>query len=657
MAMVKETKGTMSYEDRRRFAVGVLKGLDAPVTGGNVLTLLGWMSRENTNAKFNPLATTYGSDGWTAFNYKKNKDKTFALDANGDKQPFVKNYPSFKEGVRSTVLSILGMSKGTLGVHDYSSVVEEFRSGTTPTQFRDNEEVILQLRKWGSFENGDNFGAERTWGYTLDELESFPLDELAALNTEILRPTNGYEFPDPTSNEMGSSSNNVFDEMSGSLDESTLDESLTPEAQIAALQQKMLDLETEANTLREKRSDFIEVGIPPAAGEAVNGIDPEDLKTEGTEDSGLALAGRQFMDALDGSLPKLPAVMTDEVVNSLFEMYGNADYFLGREDMRIFVGLDGKDIPKGERRVVGGQTITLFPGMNALLYASAMGYTEESQLTNVLEKTEWWKTRRPIERTFDTQWHGLGGDGWENGDEWSIDQNDFLDEESKVLIDMAEDLGLDINLPNIKKMLKDLTYRSKRLGMSEREKKEEFMEILKLRTDPDRTPGLLEGFEQEVTAAGNTWMVDVSEEEKLNLAKKRYYGDITADAVNDILREQSRNMYPSLSSLIDQGYSPEAYFESYKTKGQNILERTLDFMGKDNNMFLKIAGDGPVGTTGLESPMSLASAGDFFRSQNEWRYTNNANDVAYDYADEIITMFGGLGGQARTSGTSSAYNV
>ena len=370
-----------------------------------------------------------------------------------------------------------------------------------------------------------------------------------------------------------------------------------------------------------------------------------------TEDSGV----------LDGflpiDLPKLPAVMTDEMVNSLYEMYGNADYFLGREDMRIFVGLDGKDIPKGERRVVGGQTITLFPGMNALLYASAMGYTEESQLNNVLEKTEWWKTRRPIERTFDTQWHGLGGDGWKNGDEWSIDQNDFLDEESKVLIDMAEDLGLDINLPNIKKMLKDLTYRSKRLGMSEREKKEEFMEIVKLGTDPDRTPGLLEGFEQEVTAAGNTWMVDVSEEEKLNLAKKRYYGDITSDAVNDILREQSRNMYPSLSSLIDQGYSPEAYFESYKTKGQNILERTLDFMGKDNNMFLKIAGDGPVGTTGLESPMSLASAGDFFRSQNEWRYTNNANDVAYDYADEIITMFGGLGGQARTSGTSSAYNV
>ena len=639
MAMIKESKGTMSYEDRRKFAVGLLKGLDAPVTGGNVLTLLGWMSRENTPAKFNPLATTYDSDGWTTYNYK-------------DNQPHVKNYPSFKEGVRSTVLSILGMSQGTLGVHDYSSVVEELRSGTNPTQFMDNEKVILELRKWGSFENGDNFGAERSWGYTLDELESLPLDELAALNTEILRPTNGYEFPDPTSSEVVSSfSNGVFDEMSGSLDEITLDESLTPEAQIAALQQKMLDLETEANTLREKRSDFIEVGIPPAAGEAVNEIDPEDPKTEGTEDSGV----------LDGflpiDLPKLPAVMTDEMVNSLYEMYGNADYFLGREDMRIFVGLDGKDIPKGERRVVGGQTITLFPGMNALLYASAMGYTEESQLNNVLEKTEWWKTRRPIERTFDTQWHGLGGDGWKDGDEWSIDQNDFLDEESKVLIDMAEDLGLDINLPNIKKMLKDLTYRSKRLGMSEREKKEEFMEIVKLGTDPDRTPGLLEGFEQEVTAAGNTWMVDVSEEEKLNLAKKRYYGDITSDAVNDILREQSRNMYPSLSSLIDQGYSPEAYFESYKTKGQNILERTLDFMGKDNNMFLKIAGDGPVGTTGLESPMSLASAGDFFRSQNEWRYTNNANDVAYDYADEIITMFGGLGGQARTSGTSSAYNV
>ena len=57
--MKPETKGTMSYEDRRRFAVGVLKGIAAPVTAGNVETLLAWMSRENTAARNNPMAVSY----------------------------------------------------------------------------------------------------------------------------------------------------------------------------------------------------------------------------------------------------------------------------------------------------------------------------------------------------------------------------------------------------------------------------------------------------------------------------------------------------------------------------------------------------------------------------------------------------------------------
>ena len=41
--MKPEREGTMSYEERRRFAVGVLKGIAAPVTAGNVEFLLAWM--------------------------------------------------------------------------------------------------------------------------------------------------------------------------------------------------------------------------------------------------------------------------------------------------------------------------------------------------------------------------------------------------------------------------------------------------------------------------------------------------------------------------------------------------------------------------------------------------------------------------------------
>ena len=81
---------------------------------------------------------------------------------------------------------------------------------------------------------------------------------------------------------------------------------------------------------------------------------------------------------------RLPSVLTQDMVDSLYQMYGGADYFLGREDMRIFTGVDGKPI---KQSIVNGYTIE--PGMNALLYAQAMGYEEADQLRADFAQTEW----------------------------------------------------------------------------------------------------------------------------------------------------------------------------------------------------------------------------------------------------------------------------
>ena len=85
------------------------------------------------------------------------------------------------------------------------------------------------------------------------------------------------------------------------------------------------------------------------------------------------------------------------------------------------------------------------------------------------------------------------------------------------------------------------------------------------------------------------------------------------------------------------------------------MERTLDFMGADNDLFIQLA-TGGMGEAGLQSPMALAQAGDYFRSRDEWRYTKNANDLSYDMAEQVITMFGGLGGQARNTGGYDSFS-
>ena len=350
---------------------------------------------------------------------------------------------------------------------------------------------------------------------------------------------------------------------------------------------------------------------------------------------------------------KIPGVLTDEMVNALYEQYGSADYFMGREDMRIFIGIDGKPI---ERQTMEGG-ILVEPGMNALLYAQVMGYTSERQLKSVFERTKWYQERTATMRKFDVKWHELGGAGWQQGDEWSIDQEEYLETQGDELAKMAARLGLDIEDEAVKKMLRDMSYRSMRLGMNTRDKKEALYSSLQNGLDPDRNPGLIEGFEAEVAVLENKWMVDLSGEAATELAKRLYFADdyeTEKDLINDQMREQARNMYPTLVNLIDAGYNPQTYFQPYKNKGEAILERPLDFLAGDNDMFLQIA-TGGVGEGGMQNPMALGNAGDYFRSRDEWRYTNNASDVAYDIAQEVITMFGGLGGQARTSGSFSGY--
>jgi hypothetical protein len=350
------------------------------------------------------------------------------------------------------------------------------------------------------------------------------------------------------------------------------------------------------------------------------------------------------------SSTRLPNVLTQEMVDSLYQMYGGADYFMGREDMRIFTGLDGKPI---KPTVVDGYTIK--PGMNALLYAQVMGYEEENQVRAVLEQTEWYQSRVASARKFDVTWHELGGAGWEDGDEWSQDQINYLDNKGDELALMASRLGLDIEDPAVRNMLRDMSYRSMRLGMDKRDEKVELINALTEGLDPDRTPGLLESYESTVESYERKWMIDLGGSATSDLAKELYYGDIDENVLNEQLKEQSINMYPSLRNLIESGYTPQSYFAPFKQKGEAILERPLDFMGGDNDLFIQLA-TGGMGEAGLQSPMALAQAGDYFRNRDEWRYTKNANDLSYDMAEQVITMFGGLGGQARTSGGYDSFS-
>jgi hypothetical protein len=658
MTQKPEREGTMSYEDRRRFAVGVLKGIAAPVTAGNVEFLLAWMSRENTAAKNNPLATTFPSDEWTAFNYQK-KDGEFVLDKDGNKIPLVKNYPDFNEGVRATVVSLLGYSGGTLGVHDYSAVLQELRDGTTPEQILGNAEAVEQIGTWGSFKSRDGFGAEDTWGYTLEELEALAPGELEQLNTEKLRPIKGYEFPDPAGSFAVEESESpaytgpvvsdhdprvaqrIAQESELPVEESELEATLKfdessreraqrfdaeqlrggadveqwPDPQLAGGETKFA-----ATTLQEAFDEITEQlkhVTDPATRNALMDRreqlakqlmwDPDEL---GMETSPEAESSHNFF--LDAMLGVDPATgesnpengLTDEEAKLIRDNFGATLFWT--QDLDQFM----IDTPDGRR-------------VNVIewIMDSRNDFTDEEILL-WMNKTEYVQNHKDRIRKWDAKWYDAGPGV----------RKQLLEDPRAELLREAQRIGFNW-LEDNPALLDKLAYDSARLGWGEYDIKRALAEINTFET-ADVARGTILAHRQTVMDAAARYYMPVSAKGANDMAWDMYLGEDTRASVEAMYRQQAKGQFPSLSGLIDQGVSMQAYFDPYKQRIGQLLEMSdVDLMNDPRLQPIMFPGSG-------QGPMSLSEAQTFARQLPEWQYTKNAEDAARSMVDNVGRMMG-----------------
>ena len=647
--MKPEREGTMSYEERRRFAVGVLKGIAAPVTAGNVETLLAWMSRENTAAKNNPLATTFPSDEWTAFNYQK-KDGEFVLDKDGNKIPLVKNYPDFNEGVRATVVSLLGYSGGKLGVHDYSAVLQELRDGTTPEQILGNAEAVEQIGTWGSFKSRDGFGAEDTWGYTLEELEALAPGELEQLNTEKLRPIKGYEFPDPAGSfavegsELpdGPDVEQWPDIQSGriedpqfatpSQDETSPDytgpviSDHDPRAAELITEETLgdeIDLDREASyrlkqELAQAAFDEVRERLETETDYATRGAllqryeelaDELSLNEYGELEMDEAQSNL-FIDALLGVNPETGEsdpenALTNEEAEFIRDNIGQVAFWWqkDREDLMVTT-------PDGRRMNIVDWIID--PDNNL---------TDE-QILFWMNQTEYFQNHKDAIRKRDALWHTAGP---------GVRQQ-LLEDPRGELLREAQRIGFNW-LQDNPALLDKLAYDSYRFGWGEYDIKRALAEINTFET-ADVARGTILAHRQTVMDAAARYYMPVSAKGANDMAWDMYLGEDTKASVEAMYREQAKGQFPSLAGLIDQGVSMQAYFDPYKQRIGQLLEMSdVDLMNDPRLQPIMFPGSG-------QGPMSLSEAQTFARQLPEWQYTKNAEDAARSMADNVGRMMG-----------------
>jgi hypothetical protein len=334
-----------------------------------------------------------------------------------------------------------------------------------------------------------------------------------------------------------------------------------------------------------------------------------------------------------------PYDLTDEAYKYITENFGSVDFFLRQKDlMEIDTNGDGvKD-------------------------TNIIDFIEDEQEENpdviwgLFQKTEWFALNGPTARQFQVdwdkaqpggadpnwspQWNRTGEGGWTN---MTPDMLEMLDDTyDSLVLEASRLLGASaVNTPAKKEAIMQMAYNARQLNMTDYELKNEFIENSRLAFDPIaiRSSGTFGAIRNKLKSNAGTYMITIGDDDLDRLSQQIYLNKATYEGLSSIWAQQAREDNPAVASLIDQGYTPSAYFSSYANVASNLLGRQIDFLGNDNKMYGALT-DTMIGENGLERPMTRGEFKRYVRQTPEWDTTENARDEAYSTVGTLLDSFG-----------------
>ena len=300
---------------------------------------------------------------------------------------------------------------------------------------------------------------------------------------------------------------------------------------------------------------------------------------------------------------------SDATATFILENFGLTTFFLDREEMLI------TDPETGEP-------------VNVLKYIQRTGKTNDEEVLGLISQTKWYQDTGPTSRAFERDWSVAGKAG----------RAELLDETSDLISREAKKIGLTLT----EDQLYSLSFNAKMMGMDQYEIREEFVDNWELSFDSEAVQsGNIAALRNKVNQAAGKYMLLLDDDALATAAESLYLGETSLDGLEAGFRNQAIGQMPELGNLIKQGYTPQMYFSSYKTQAERLLERKIDFLGNDRNMFINVMG-GQSDDTFIQKPLTLTQANRYFRGLDEWKYTKNARQEARGMADQVGRMFGAV---------------
>ena len=146
----------------------------------------------------------------------------------------------------------------------------------------------------------------------------------------------------------------------------------------------------------------------------------------------------------------------------------------------------------------------------------------------------------------------------------------------------------------------------------------------------------------QVKAKARNYMLEIDEQTLHNYAQQIITGQATLSGISAGFARLARDTYPQLGTIMDQGFLPENYFSGYEAKASSLLERPVEFFGKDRGMFDVISQGVSDPETGFRQ-MTIPEAAVYVRSLPEWENTKNARQSGRAVVESILKKWGAVG--------------
>lgn len=188
----------------------------------------------------------------------------------------------------------------------------------------------------------------------------------------------------------------------------------------------------------------------------------------------------------------------------------------------------------------------------------------------------------------------------------------------------ARMLGISVTEQELSKLAEDAT----RSNLSESEVDDLLFTYFDTEKAARSNKGLIGGNVYRIKQMYAQYGMPISEDTAAQLARQLATGEMSQDGLIGMLVDQTKARYPQMAGLLDQGITPKDYFSPIK----ETVARTLELNPESIDIF------DPKYSGVLNMP--LYDVQKWARSQNEWRYTDQANQQANQVADYISRTFG-----------------